>query len=360
MTQKTFQDRARGALVGAFIGDALGLGPHWYYDLEEMRRDYGEWIDGYTDPKPGRYHAGCKAGQLSQAGYILKLMTESLVNHGEYDHEAFCRDLEEELFTQLDGTPYSGPGNYTSQSIREAWKKRVLKKASWENTGGNADTTEAIERTLALAIRYAKRPAELARTIAGNTLITQNDEMLISMTVAYGTILSRLVLGDPFDARISNTLMKLVKKGELPFHTVTRDNLKPPGPDAHEPSRVGKFASPDALLTPSFIARAAKDPDIAIEPAWKASMVYGMPCAIYHILPSAYYLSARFTDDFESAVLNAINGGGQNQARAILVGALSGAQAGFGGIPRRFIDGLEEGEEIVSLSAQLAEQAERG
>ncbi len=359
MTQKTFKDRAQGALVGAFIGDALGLGPHWYYDLEEMRRDYGEWIDGYTDPKPGRYHDGCKAGQLSQAGYILKLMTESLVEQGRYDHEAFCRDLEEKLFTRLDGTPYSGPGNYTSQSIREAWKKRVLKKASWENTGGNADTTEAIERTLALAIRYAKKPAELAQTIARNTLITQNDEMLISMTVAYGAVLSRLVLGDPFDARISNTLMKLVKKGELPFHAVTLDNLKPSRPDAREPSRVGKFASPDALLTPSFIARAAKDPDIAIEPAWKASLVYGMPCAIYHILPSAYYLAARFTDDFESAVLNAINGGGQNQARAILVGALSGAQAGFDGIPRRFIDGLEQGEEIVSLSAQLAEQAER-
>ena len=77
----------------------------------------------------------------------------------------------------MDGTPYGGPGNYTSQSIREAWKKRVLNKASWENTGGNADTTEAIERTLALAIRYAKKPGELARIITRNTLLTQNDEM---------------------------------------------------------------------------------------------------------------------------------------------------------------------------------------
>jgi ADP-ribosylglycohydrolase len=358
MIQTTFQDRAQGALVGAFIGDALGLGPHWYYDLDEMRRDYGEWIDDYTDPKPGRYHYGCKAGQLSQAGYILKLMTESLVKQGEYDHSAFCRQLEEGLFSQLDGTPYSGPGHYTSQSIREAWKKRVLEKASWENTGGNADTTEAIERTLALAIRFAGNPAKLAKTIARNTLLTQTDDMLVSMTVAYGAVLSRLVLGDPFDVRISNTLMKLVKKGELPFHAVTLDNLKPPGPDAREPSRVGRFASPDALLTPSFIARAAKDPDITIEPAWKASLVYGMPCAIYHILPSAYYLAARFTDDFESAVLHAINGGGQNQTRAILTGALSGAQAGFGGIPRRFIDGLEQGDEIVRLSARLAEQAD--
>jgi ADP-ribosylglycohydrolase len=44
------QDRARGALLGAFVGDALGLGPHWYYDLHELRKDYGEWIEGYTDP----------------------------------------------------------------------------------------------------------------------------------------------------------------------------------------------------------------------------------------------------------------------------------------------------------------------
>ena len=49
----------------------LGLGPHWYYDIEEMRRDYGSWVTGYTDPKPHRYHAGLKAGQLSQAGIIL-------------------------------------------------------------------------------------------------------------------------------------------------------------------------------------------------------------------------------------------------------------------------------------------------
>ena len=79
MSDTTIKDRAVGAIIGAFIGDALGLGPPWYYDLAELRRDYGEWINGYTDPQPGRYHAGLKAGQLSQAGYILKLTLRSLV-----------------------------------------------------------------------------------------------------------------------------------------------------------------------------------------------------------------------------------------------------------------------------------------
>ncbi|HTJ54880.1 MAG TPA: ADP-ribosylglycohydrolase family protein, partial [Nitrosospira sp.] len=91
-----------------------------------------------------------------------------------------------------------------------------------------------------------------------------------------------------------------------------------------------------------------------IEPAWKVSIVYGMPCAIYHQLPAAYYLAARFHDDFESAVLNAINGGGQNQSRAILTGALVGAQAGLSGIPQRFLDGLEEGETLKQLALDLA------
>lgn len=40
-----------------------------YYDLEELRREHG-WVSGYTDPKPGRYHAGCRAGDLSQTGQV--------------------------------------------------------------------------------------------------------------------------------------------------------------------------------------------------------------------------------------------------------------------------------------------------
>ncbi|WP_349343458.1 hypothetical protein [Marinobacter sp. MMG032] len=30
------KDRAVGSIMGAFIGDAIALGPHWYYDLKEL------------------------------------------------------------------------------------------------------------------------------------------------------------------------------------------------------------------------------------------------------------------------------------------------------------------------------------
>lgn len=342
--------------MGAFIGDALGLGPHWYYDLDEMRADYGPWISGYTDPKPGRYHAGMMAGQLSQAGIILEMTLRSVVERGGYDEADFCRRLDEELFPLLDGTPMNGPGGYTSQSIRDAWRRRVKEGAPWGEIGGHADDTEAAERALVLAVRYARNPRRLAETVSANCLLTQSDEAIVAMTTAYCCVLGQLLTGERLDAQISDKLMALVKAGELPFHAVTSGRLKAPAAGA-EPPRAGRFSSPDALLTPSYMAEAAVDPGIRIEPAWKVSIVYGMPCAIYHQLPAAYYLAARFADDFESAVLHAINGGGQNQARAILAGALAGGQAGLTGIPGRFVDGLEKGAELTGLAKRLAAAA---
>ena len=354
MSVTSIEDRATGAIMGALIGDAMGLGPHWYYDLDELRRDYGAWISDYTEPRPGRYHSGLKPGQLSQAGFILKIMLRSLVACGGYDEADFCDRMDKELLPLLDGTPVNGPGGYTSQSIRELWRRRVEQELPWGQTGGHADTTEAVERTLALAVRYALDPARLSGTISSNAALTQTDDTVLSMTVAYGAVLGQLVQGHALDAGLSGRLMKLVHDGALPFHAVTTGNLQPPRPGEPDPPRTGRFASPDALLTPSYMAAAAVDPDIRIEPAWKVSIVYGMPCAIYHQLPAAYYLAARFRDDFESALLHAINGGGQNQARAILTGALAGAQVGLSHIPRRFLDGLEESEALCDLAAELA------
>jgi len=351
-------DRAAGAVLGALIGDALGLGPHWYYDLTELRKDYGDWITGYTNPKPGRYHAGMKAGQLSQTGLILVLLLRSTVEKGEYQEEDFTQRLERELLPHLDGTPMHGPGGYTNQSIREAYRRRVEQKLGWRQTGGHADTTEAAERAVVLAARYAISPRKVAETVSANCLLTQTDEAIVAMTTAFNAVVALLIAGATLDMTLSDKLMHQVKKGELPFHAVTGENLTMPRPGDPDPPRAGKFSSPDALLTPSYMAEAVHDSGIQIEPAWKVSLVYGMPCAIYHQLPAAYYLAARFRGDFESAVLHALNGGGQNMSRACLTGALVGAQVGLSGIPERFVAGLENHSELVALALRLGQQAE--
>ena len=282
-----------------------------------------------------------KPGELSQTGLIVVMLLRSVVELSEYQEEDFTLRLDRELLRYLDGTPMQGPGGYTNQSIREAFRRRVEQKCGWDRTGGRADTTEAAERAVVLAARYATNPCKVAETVSANCVLTQADEAIVAMTTAFNCVVALLVAGEKFDTSLSDRLLDHAKRGRLPFHVVTGESRTMPRPGDPDPPRKGKFSSPDALLTPSYMAEAAQDPGIRIEPAWKVSLVYGMPCAIYHQLPAAYYLAARFRDDFESAVLHALNGGGQNMSRACLTGALVGAQVGLSGIPERFINGLK-------------------
>ncbi len=351
------KDRAKGALMGALIGEALGVGPHWFYDLKELRENYGEWITDYTAPMKGRYHEGLEPGELSQQGWIIQKMAEYLIDNDGYDDESFCRMMDETVIPYASGVPMDGKGGYTSQLMRDLYQTRVIDGKPWSEVEGIADTTESLERNIPTAILYSKDLRSVCDHVASNTALTQKDNVTGSLSVAFNLVLAMLIDGEPLDASISPKLMKRVHSGELPFYAVTSSDLGiPQGRSMSEKSK-GLFASPDALLSPGHMAQAASEDGIDIEPAWKASIVYGMPCAIYHMLPTAYYLSARFKDDFEQGVLHALNGGGQNQVRAMLCGALIGAQVGFSGIPSRFIEGLKDCDNLVSLADALADKA---
>lgn len=358
-------DRAIGAIIGAFIGDALGVGPHWYYDLAELHRQYGPWITDYTTPKSGHYHDGLKAGEPSQSGIILRLTLASFINSQGYRQADFCRRLEQDLFTQLDFSQVElsqlnksakqGPGGYTSQSIREAWHKRIQQQLPWEKCAGSADNTEALERTLGIAAGYAGQPKLLSAAVYANTRLTQDDEMVLAHTLTFNAVLGLLIEGHALDGALSDKLLAQVDQGELPFSLAPGTNADQ-ALDLDDLSETN-LSCADALFTPAFMAKLAADPATRIEPAWRVSETYGMACSIYQLVPASYYLATRFHDDFESAVLHAINGGGHNMARAMLTGALVGAQVGLSGIPQRFIGGLANGEELVKLAKQVAELA---
>jgi ADP-ribosylglycohydrolase len=47
---QTKTSRCRGALFGMYIGDALAMPVHWYYDRNNLKRDYGTVTD-YLSPR---------------------------------------------------------------------------------------------------------------------------------------------------------------------------------------------------------------------------------------------------------------------------------------------------------------------
>ncbi|BDQ35982.1 ADP-ribosylglycohydrolase [Pseudodesulfovibrio nedwellii] len=328
MAELTKKDRAMGSIVGMFVGDALGLGPHWYYDLNELRKDYGEWISDYMQPKTGRYHDGCRAGDVSQTGQVSLLLLQSLAVKGKYEELDFTEKLDGFLGT-LDGTPNGG--RYTDIAMREVWEARKVGLA-WDEAAGLSDSGEAAIRGVMLAARYANKPRDLAAHVMGNVHLTHAEPFIQAQSLAFVLAVCRLVRGKSLESS-GKSLM---------------------GWAQHEVDR----ALIDVFLQPGFVHGVATNPEVVIEPPHAIAQVYGLACQLGFMVPAAYWLACRFYGDFETAVLTAINGGGNNMARACMTGALSGAMVGIQGIPQRFIDGLQDKKEILENAEKVASSLE--
>ncbi len=324
MSELTRKDRAMGAIVGLFVGDALGLGPHWYYNLDELRAEYGEWISDYAAPKPDRYHGGCKAGDVSQTGQVSMLLLKSLAEQGEYVEDDFTGQLDTFLDT-LDGTPNGG--RYTDIAMREVWEARKA-GLDWDEAAGQSDSGEAAIRGVMLAARYADKPRDLAGHVLANTHLTHAEPFIQAQGLAFVLSVCRLIRGKSLE-KSGKSLM---------------------GWAQHEVDR----ALIDAFIHPGLTHDAATNTAIVVDPPHSIAQIYGLACQLGFLTPAAYWLACRFEGDFETAVLTAINGGGNNMARACMTGALSGAMVGIQGIPQRFIDGLVDKDEIFANAEKVA------
>jgi ADP-ribosylglycohydrolase len=345
------KDRIQGAILGALIGDALGVGPHWYYDLDKLRRDYGEWIDDYAAPKEGRYHEGLEAGDWSQTGQVFVMLLESVAEKGGYLESDFTSRLDELLET-LDGSPKSG--RYTDEAMRDVWHDRMERGLSWEESGSFADTGEAAMRTAVLAGRYARDLGPAYRNMLDNVLVTHVNPFITGRSVAFGLVLFALINGASLE-KVSKHIGKPAKQAGVPMSVPV---VGTSGRAAAEGDEQCSFF--DAILQPGWSYQAAHDPAVQIEPAYACCRLFGLACPLDFELPAALYLCSRFEGDFEFPVLHAVNGGGNNMARAAITGALAGAWCGMSAIPERFITGLADGERIVELAESVAEQAEAG
>jgi ADP-ribosylglycohydrolase len=80
-------------------------------------------------------------------------------------------------------------------------------------------------------------------------------------------------------------------------------------------------------------------------------------CYIDQSFPAVLYLAARYSKDFEAALIANTNAGGDNCHRGAVLGAMLGAALGYGAIPERWIDGLraraELEEEIETFIARF-------
>ena len=339
-TNITREDRIKGAIFGYLAGDALGIGTHWYYNLDELRQDYGEWIDRYQDPKPDgsygfanisqyRYEQGIRAGDVSQTAQIFTLLLESMVDHKGYNAADLHQRLDE-FFKPLSGESFSG--RYTESLIKELIRHRRA-GIDWDDPlmPVKTDSSDGAQLSILLAL-VIDSPQTLAETAEQLMKPLVRDDFIRQNQIVYALVVQALIGGIQLPDLRSH-LTKLAGNRKIR-------------------ALIGSF---DNLLTPGNGQVAWQPETVRIEPALHVSQVYGMDCQVMHLLPAAYYLIHRYPDNFEKGLLSAINGGGNNMARAALTGALLGAMNGFDNIPERFVRDLKNTAYYQKLAEQLAE-----
>mmetsp|Transcript_29717 Transcript_29717/g.54147 ORF Transcript_29717/g.54147 Transcript_29717/m.54147 type:complete len:392 (-) Transcript_29717:215-1390(-) len=357
--QDIFTDRIVGAIMGVFIGDALGVGVHWYYDGDKQERDFG-YVTDYRDPFPGNFHSGTPdapgigklvAGQLEQQGEVTKLLLKSLAEKQMLDQSDFHARFEECILREatMNGDRSGGKYGWTDKSILDIYKWRVVQQKPWEQcVSPRSDTPDTIVRGALIAAAYCRTPLDMCRKVLAHSKAQTGDSSVHAHAVAFACLLAGLFDGLLLDKELS---FKLYSQAGNPLPYSSVHSAK----DYDE--EYGEYSEPDSLLWYGFVADGVNTAGKSIEPPHKGVGLYGKFCAYYAVLGSAYYCAARFPDDFEKAILCSLNGGGQNTMRSSLVGALLGARVGLKGIPQRFIDGLEDHENLLALAKQVASQA---
>ena len=340
MTDDLRKDRAMGAIMGTLIGDALGMGCHWYYDIEAQVRDYGDWISDYHDCKPERkdvhgkvatlrHELGVRAGDVSQTGQFVVMLMESVAEKGTYDEADYTARLDEFLKT-IDGTPFSG--RYTDRAIVDVWHNRKA-GIPWSDAGSITDTPEAAIRAVVLAARSSGDPVALAIEGESNIHLTHKNPYITGSSLAYAMATEAFIQGVPLSG-IRKYMSALKNDPETRDRTCSNDVRFQVG---NEGAVLGADLSLN--LDPVIVTR-----------------LFGMNCVLGFMLPATYFLIHRYPDDFEMAVLTAVNAGGNNMGRAAIVGGISGAMVGLKAIPERFIAGLKDHERLLDLAEKVADQ----
>jgi ADP-ribosyl-[dinitrogen reductase] hydrolase len=308
-------DRMRGMVWGQFLGDAAALGSHWIYNLTELKEKFPAGLEGFESPGPGHYHAGKSAGDLTHYGDAALVLLESLAETGGFDAIAYgSRFLE-----MMAPGKYSG---YLDSATRGTYENFLdfqgsdsSRNHAYTHQNGADDDQLATASSLAPLLVWHHGDADLGDRVEALTRVRQNNDR----AVAYMQVHARL-LGELLDGRDFHTA----------FHRLEEE----------------------AARHPQFGAEFSRKFSAAIENKHKsfedAVLVLGQSCPLISSFPSALVAALKESENFETAILGVLRGGGDNAGRAALVGAWVGAIVGESGLPARWISKLNAREKIAA------------
>ena len=287
-------DGALGALLGTFVGDALGMPfegrpPGAVPDLVEM-----------VDARLGR-------GTYTDDTEMTILLTESLLEHGSVREDR----LAQAFLAGCD--PARGYGAGTLEVLAQ-WRRGVaVGSAAGKLFGGQGSRGNgAAMRIAPVAVRYADAPDELREQAERSARVTHAHPLAIDAAVVQASAIAAALRSDDV----------LEAAAAAATNDIVHERLE----------RVGELGQ----AAPAHVAAALGNSAVAEE---------SVPTAIY---------AAVSHRRFEDAVSFAVRCGGDTDTIGAMAGAIAGARDGASAIPERWLAALEDGRRGRSHVERLA------
>ena len=287
-------ERARGALLGLAVGDALGAALEWLTPGQIEARYRGPLRDLVA-------RSPWERGEWTDDTAMALCLAESLDERGAYDRD--------DVFARYSLWARSRPkdiGNTVAHALMHARSAdgAAAAAAEWhERSGGMSAGNGSLMRTAPIGVRFARDREALAEAARSDSTLTHHDPLAADACVW-----------------LDETIAWLVRGGRQPA-------LEGPAAEAAEAARTAR---------PELLAAEAQD-------------------ALGFVLTALRVgVNAAFEQpDFERAVVFAANLGGDADTNAAVAGALAGARFGASAIPQRWLEPLLQRDRIAGLADRL-------
>lgn len=336
-------DRLRGALWGMFVGDALAMPVHWYYSVSKIWQDFGV-ISDYQAPKAhhpnsimalantGKSGRGSQDGDIV-GGVILKGKKQHWGQANRHYHQGMSAgdNTLNLLCARVFMCSLAAKGHYDATDFLQEYIRFMTEPDRHNDTYAESYHRDFFANYAAgVAIDNCAGPdGHDTASIGGliNPLIvvmaTQSKHDLAATDTAALTqqrLTHRSTLLERHTKELSHVMFHIFNDEQVDIEKlayVAATNLGFPAQKVVD--SVRKNNSPDTAVIGNLLSPA---------------------CYIDQSFPSVLYLAARYSDDFESALIANTNVGGDNCHRGAVLGAILGATLGVDAIPRRWLDGL--------------------
>ncbi len=289
------QDHVRGAILGSFVADAMGMGVEFENDPQKIQQQYGR-LEDFVTPKLQHHHEGKKAGDLSHYGDQALELLISVVAKDRFDAESFMV-----RWRALMKSDYPTYKDGTSQKVLQ---EAIECNDELDKCGTASEAIGGAVRIAPLVYAYGQDTDSLKQAAKEQATMTHNSH--ISM------------LGAAFVAEVTAKVLG----GQKPTSVIK------------ELAGAEEYAPISSLITQAL--------QCSIDDPVDAIARLGSDDSVKQALPASIYLIQKYEDNFKEAIVQNTMAGGDTAARGMIIGTVLGAYHGLNALPAGWLEGLQK------------------